>query len=82
MAGGKGRADDLSDDGGDVPDDIDHVLWSLCMSGEGDIIRNPNEVLHEWTLEQVLDALELKQIRGKIVEARRASQAALRNSRK
>ncbi len=52
------------------------------MNSEGDIIRNPNEILHEWTLEQVYDALELKQIRAKIVEARRSSQAALRNSRK
>jgi hypothetical protein len=43
------------------------------MDHEGNIIRNPNEILHAWTYEQVLDALELKLIREKTLAAARAN---------
>lgn len=51
------------------------MLWGLCVNGEGDFIRNPNEILQCWTLEQVLDALEIKRIRKNI---RVREQAALK----
>jgi hypothetical protein len=43
------------------------------VSGEGDFLRAPREVLEEWTFEQVWDALEIKRIRA---ERRRVAEAA------
>ena len=40
------------------------MVWGLCMDQEGNFVRNPNEILHEWTYEQVADAWELKQWRS------------------
>ncbi len=41
------------------------------MDHDGNITRNPNEILHEWTYEQVLDALEVRLIRQKRLKALR-----------
>lgn len=43
------------------------------MDHEGNIIRDPNEILHRWTYEQVTDALELKNLRQKAISAMRAA---------
>lgn len=42
------------------------------MDHEGNIIRNPNEILHEWSFEQVFDALELKDLRARVTARLRA----------
>lgn len=43
------------------------------MDGDGNVIRDPNDILHKWTYEQVTDALELKNIRQKAIARMRAA---------
>ncbi len=31
-------------------------MWRLCVTADGAVLRNPDEILHGWTLEQVEDA--------------------------
>ncbi len=39
------------------------LVWSLCVNSEGDILRPAGDVLWGWTMEEVLDAWEIKLIR-------------------
>lgn len=54
---------------------LDLEIWGLCIDGNGAIIRNPQEILTEWSLEDVLDAWEVKDL---IAEDRREQQRKLK----
>jgi hypothetical protein len=57
---------------------LDLEVWGLCLDGDGAIIRNPQEILNTWTLEDVMDAWEVKSL---IAEDRRAQQKKLEAAR-
>lgn len=58
---------------------LDLEVWGLCLDGNGAIIRNPQEILNSWTLEDVMDAWEVKSL---ISEDRKAQQKKLEAARR
>jgi hypothetical protein len=57
---------------------LDLEVWGLCIDGDGSIIRNPSEILNEWSLEDVMDAWEVKSL---IADDRRAQAKKLEKNR-
>ncbi len=45
-------------------DGIDYDLWSLCIDHKGNVINNPNDIANNWTLEQVMTAIDIKDVRA------------------
>ncbi len=60
---------------------MDWEVWALCMDGEGNLIRDPNEILKTWTLEQVMTAWDLKMMAVERVEKQRKLREAQKNAR-
>ncbi len=60
---------------------MDWEVWALCIDGEGNVIRDPNEILHNWTLEQVMTAWDLKMIAQERAEKLRRERQAQKNAR-
>lgn len=48
------------------------VVYGLCVNGDGEWVKNPNEILHSWTWEQVQDAYEIRGVLRRLHDDERA----------